>query len=464
MKLKDLNIFSKKNELNMIVTEKGKLTLFTLFIPILIEMLLKNLMGTVSVFIMSRISDDAVASIGVASQVLTMFVQFYTVIGIGATVVINQNLGAKRRKRASETAEAAIYLSFFIGSLIGILITIFAEPVIRIMQLEERLIPDAVIYLQITVGLSAFQAVMSSAMAISRAYGNTVYPVIVSLIMNAFNAVGSYFVVFCSSNLPLSKVAGIAIVRIISEMIACLLMLVLLKRAFPQICLKNIRSFKLQIVKDILQIGIPNGIMTISYSTSQTVSTAILTALGTVAVSAKIYVTNIVLYSYLVSSSLGQANALMVGRLVGQQEYEKAYRMTMRNLFVTLFINAVFASSLAMMRLTLLGFFTEDAKILGLGAGVMIIDIFVELGRGANNTFENALTASGDTRFPMIISICSTWGISIIFSYVLGVKLGLGLRGCWIAFALDEILRGFIQMERWKSGIWKRKSLIKSSN
>lgn len=461
MRLKELNIFSKKNELNAVITEEGKLTLFALFLPILMETLLKNLMNTVSVFIMSRISDDAVASIGVASQILTMFVQFYTVIGIGATVVINQNLGAGRKKRASDTATAAVYLSFMIGVVVGIVITIFAQPIIRLMQLEERLIPDAVLYLRITVGLSMFQAVMSSAMAISRAYGNTIYPVIVSLLMNVLNAAGSYVVVFRPFEIPLSGISGMALVRIFSELIACLVMLFLLKKVFPKFDFRNIRCFSLSIVRDILHIGIPNGIMTISYSTSQTVSTAILAVLGATAISAKIYVTNIVFYSYLVSSALGQANALMVGRLVGLKEYNKAYRMTMRNLFVTLIVNVIFATSLAAMRFSLLEIFTKDKKILTIGAGIMIIDIFVEIGRGINNTFENALVAAGEARFPMIISVCSTWGISIVFSYILGVKMGLGLNGCWIAFAMDEILRGIIQMTRWKSGVWKNKSLVK---
>ena len=57
--------------------------------------------------------------------------------------------------------------------------------------------------------------------------------------------------------------------------------------------------------------------------------------------------------------------------------------------------------------------------------------------------------------------LCTTWGISVLFSYILGVKLGMGLAGCWIAFAMDELVRGLIQMARWKSRVWYTKSLVK---
>ena len=40
-------------------------------------------------------------------------------------------------------------------------------------------------------------------------------------------------------------------------------------------------------------------------------------------------------------------------------------------------------------------------------------------------------------------------------AWLLGMKLGLGLAGIWMAFAMDECLRGIIFWARWKSGRWK---------
>jgi Na+-driven multidrug efflux pump len=112
----------------------------------------------------------------------------------GVTVVINQNLGAERRETASRTATASMHLLFVMSIVLGGLMALVADPVMRLMHLEARLAPDAALFLRITAGFSVFQAIMTCAMAVSRAYGNTFYPVLVSLIMNVLNAAGSYIV------------------------------------------------------------------------------------------------------------------------------------------------------------------------------------------------------------------------------------------------------------------------------
>ena len=80
--------------------------------------------------------------------------------------------------------------------------------------------------------------------------------------------------------------------------------------------------------------------------------------------------------------------------------------------------------------------------------------------RGFNHIEENSLRGAGDVVFPMIVSICSCWAMSVLFSYILGVKLGLGLTGCWIAFAMDEAFRGINYFFRWKSKKWMKKTVV----
>ena len=458
-RIRDLNVFDKNNELNSLKTETGTLTLAGLFVPIFAEQLLKNLMNTVTVWLMGHISDDAVAAIGVSTQVLTTVTMLYTMVCTGVTVVINQNLGAERRETASRTATASMHLLFVMSIVLGGLMALVADPVMRLMHLEARLAPDAALFLRITAGFSVFQAIMTCAMAVSRAYGNTFYPVLVSLIMNVLNAAGSYIVILRPFETPLSGISGIAIVRILSELASCVLMLILLRKVHPELRLLNFRALSLPIVKDILRIGIPNGMQTLSYSLSQTVTTGVLASLGAAAVASKIYVHNIVYYTYLTGNAMGQANALLVGRLTGMGEHERVYRMTMRHFVLNFILNVGFASVVALARFPLIRLFTQDATIIAMAAGVIVIDIAVEAGRAFNHTFQGALTATGDAA--MVVMLCTTWGISVLFSYILGVKLGMGLAGCWIAFAMDELVRGLIQMARWKSRVWYTKSLVK---
>lgn len=129
--------------------KQGDFRLMALFLPILVENVLKNLMGTVNVFILGQYSDNAVASVGVVSQVINMVVMFFTLISTGATVVISQNLGAGNKRRAIDAGMVAIAATTVLGIVLGIFSIANAVWIMRLLQLEEDLVPDAVMYFRI---------------------------------------------------------------------------------------------------------------------------------------------------------------------------------------------------------------------------------------------------------------------------------------------------------------------------
>ena len=74
--------------LSRIETPQGTLTLVSVFLPFFVEMLLTNSMGTVNTLVLSHYSDEAVASVGAANQLMGMIFTFYTVISTGASIFI----------------------------------------------------------------------------------------------------------------------------------------------------------------------------------------------------------------------------------------------------------------------------------------------------------------------------------------------------------------------------------------
>ncbi|MFR1837101.1 MAG: MATE family efflux transporter, partial [Turicibacter sanguinis] len=108
----------------------------------------------------------------------------------------------------------------------------------------------------------------------------------------------------------------------------------------------------------------------------------------------------------------------------------------------------------------LFGILTSDANILSLGHTLLLINVFLEIGRATNLVLTNALKAAGDINYPFILGIVGMWVICIPVAYVLGIWFGLGLAGIWIAFAVDECFRGLVFTIRWKSQKWVNKSFI----
>ena len=440
--------------LSRIETPQGTLTLVSVFLPFFVEMLLTNSMGTVNTLVLSHYSDEAVASVGAANQLMGMIFTFYTVISTGASIFISHRLGAKQKEAASDAAFTSIFCGLTLSLVVGTVLSLFAHRLMEMMQLSGQVLEDAAVYFRICISFSFFQALISSISAIFRSYGLPKIAVWVSLFMNFLNAVLNVIVIFRPFETPLHGVSGIAITNVVSRGAAFVLIVVCLLRSSLELNFRKKNLKTLKCIGNILHIGLPGGISSLSYSTSQVVSTSILAVLGTAAISTKIYLSTIFFYVYVIGMSLGMATSLIIGWMTGAGEYDKAYRLNMQNLRIAVLLNAAGSTLIFLFGGPLMGLFTDSAEIMALARPILFIDIFVEIGRAFNHIEDNSLRGAGDVIFSMIVSIISCWTMSILFSYIIGIRLGLGLTGCCIEFMKDELFRGITIFLRWRSLRW----------
>ena len=450
--------FYDKN-LCRVETSQGTMTLSGVFIPFFLEMFLTNFMGTVNTFMLSFFSDDAVAAVGTASQFSGMIATFYTVIGTGASIVISHNLGADKREQASDAVLSALVFGALFSFVVSIVTAALAKPFMMLMHIEGDVLSNAEIYFSICMRFSFLGALFSIISAIFKSYGRPRISVSVSLGMNMLNALLNYLVIFRPFDFPLQGVSGIAWCNNISRAVGLLVMSLLLCTLPLGLHFRHSSVHCLKMIFPVLKVGIPGGISSLSYNISQTVTTSIIAIVGMTAISTKIYVSNLVFYVYVLGMSLGLSTSLLIGWLSGAGRFEQAYRLNLQNLKITLILNVTLSLLLFLFGRPLLSLFTSDPEILKAGSTLLFLDIFVELFRGFNHIEENSLRGAGDVMFPMAVSICSCWVISVLFSYLLGVKAGLGLNGCWIAFAMDEAFRGVNYYFRWHSRKWTKKAL-----
>src|SRR5450432_3818331 len=123
----------------MSTTDQVKPKLLSIAWPIFIEQTLRILIGTVDTFMVSHVSDGAVAALGVANQFVVLALICFNFIGIGASVVITHHVGANDRAGAEKIVTTAIAVNTWIGLLASLTAFFFAAPLLRLMQLPEDL-------------------------------------------------------------------------------------------------------------------------------------------------------------------------------------------------------------------------------------------------------------------------------------------------------------------------------------
>jgi Na+-driven multidrug efflux pump len=249
----------------------------------------------------------------------------------------------------------------------------------------------------------------------------------------------------------------VAFANTLARAIALIVIAIQLQRSKAAISFRGRKVKDFKCLGSILKIGIPGGVSNLSYSFSQIVSTSILALVGTMAISAKIYISSIVFYVYVVGYSLGMSSSILMGWMTGAKEFDKAERLNKMLLKFTIILNPSLSALIFIFHKPLLSLFTKNPEIIAMGASVFFIDIFVEFGRAFNHIEDYSLRGTGDVLVPMLVNMSSCWFMSILFSYILGVHFKMGLNGCWIAFMMDECFRGLVLFIRFKSGKWKQK-------
>jgi putative MATE family efflux protein len=439
------------------------MSLFALTWPIFIELFLHMFMGSTDTFMLSHISDDAVAAVGVANQLVFFTILIFGFVGTGTAVLVSQCLGAGKIEDARKVSGISITLNLLFGLLVSVLVVIFREEFLYMFNLEQKIFEYADQYLLIVGGTLFFQSILLTVSSILRANGFTRDAMNVSIIMNLLHLLGNSLFIYGLLGVPEMGVEGVAISTALSRAIACLIIIRLMYKKLPVTLLKkDYLDFNLDYIKKIFKIGIPAAGEQAIYNTSQMAITAIIALLGAVALTTRVYTFNIMSFLMLFSMAVGQGTQIMIGHMAGARDFDGAYKQLLKSLRVSFIITMGIAVLVVLFRHPLMGIFTDDQAIIREGGKLLLLSFLLEPGRTFNLVIINSLRATGDANYSVKMALISMWAISVPLSYLLGVHFGIGLSGVWIAFILDEWLRGIAMYFRWKSRIWETKVLATS--
>jgi putative MATE family efflux protein len=432
-----------------------KPTLLSIAWPIFIEQTLRILIGTVDTFMVSHVSDGAVAALGVANQFVVLALICFNFIGIGASVVITHYVGANDRKGAEKIVTTAIAVNTWIGLLVGIVAFTASAPLLRLAQLPENLLVYAEPFL-FWMGGTLFMEAMNTAIGASlRAHGYTRDAMVVTVFQNILNVGLSSVMLFGWFGVPPMGVLGVARASVISRAAASIALWILLdRRLHIMLRARDFVSLRMDRIKRILHIGLPAAGENLSYWVSLIVITTFVSRMGGLNLATMTYTQNVQRLVILFSISLGLGTEILIGRLIGAGAFEDAYREVMKNVRTGLMIALGGTLIVAAMSSHLLGLFTKDPAIIALGVTLLWMSVLYEPGRVFNIVIINSLRATGDARFPVMVGVLSQWLFSVPLCWVVGVKLHWGLPGVWAAMMTEEWARGLIMARRWKGRYW----------
>ncbi len=449
---------TKAKEINISEYTMKKMALMS--IPIFIELFLQLLVGNVDQIMISRYSQNAVGAIGNGNQIMSILIIFLNVMGSGTTIVLARFLGANNKEKIAETCTTSIFMLTILGFVASFLLVVFHLPIFRLMNVPEEIIKDASNYMSIIGICTVVQAVYIGFGAILRSYAMNSEITVISFVMNILNVIGNGILIYGLFGLPSLGIVGVAISTNISKCIGLfIIVMVFRKKLGIRLSVKYLKPLPKDTIGKILSVAIPSGAEGISYNLSQIVVLGVVNTIGGVlgayVINTKVYVGMAANVAYIYSVAIAGAMQVVIGYLVGANRKDLVAKKVWAVQLVATVVSVGISIILYFQSDLFFGLFTKDERVLSLAHQVLLVEIFLEIGRSINIVMVKALIATGDVKFPVVCGIVCQWVVAALFSYIFGILLNLGLTGVWIALAMDECVRGFIYVIRFKMEKWK---------
>ena len=448
----------------MIKEKYDNKTIFMMSLPIFVELLLQLLVGNIDQFMISKYSQEAVAAIGNGNQIMNIVIVVLNVMSVSTTILISQYLGAKNKSKGSEVSTASLLISSVFSILITLLVILFNKQLFMWLKVPNEILAETSRYTVIIASFVLIQGIYMTINSILRSYALMKEVMYVSILMNMINIIGNAILINGLFKAPRLGIVGAAISTNFSKCIGLIAVtIILIKKVDVKISLKYLKPFPIDTIKKLLFIGLPSGGESLSYNLSQMIILKVVNIFGTSVIATRVYGNMLANVCYVYSLAIGQATQVVIGYLIGagrEDEVEnRVWSVSVISLVVSLAVTIlIYFNSDAVF-----GIFSKDPVVLALGKKIIFIEIFLEIGRAINIVMTKCLIAAGDVYYPVLTTLTFSWVVAVGGSYILGVKLGLGLQGVWLAMMMDELIRAVIFAIRFKSCKWKNKSMIETS-
>jgi MATE efflux family protein len=420
-----------------------------IFLPLLVEQIFLTLIGNFNVFLFSLFNDELVAAIGISDQLLNVLTMITNIVVLGASILIIQNADRKRLYYIKSIFRESVILNLIIAFLIVIAVFLFNKNLLNLMHTPKELLAETSIYIKIVSLSIIFLAMTSLMLATLRAFGFVKIAVRVSVANTILVILGNSLIVL----LNLGGIVYIAIATFLTRFLGMLITLSTLKKNIGDLFdIKEAKHIKLK--GEILSLGLPSALEQISYNFSQTIITAIVASLGTLAVSSKIYAQTITSFTFSIGVAAATGGQIIIGEYLREKKFSKIIDFGMLNVSKISLIAAGVNLVIAILGGYLTRIFTNNAEIISMVRIILFLQVLLDPMRVSNEILVSNLNLVKEVKYPVIVGVITTYALVIPLAYISVKKLGLDLNAVWIVFIIDESLRRILFTKRFKEGKW----------
>ena len=390
-----------------------KIVLFA--IPVTLTGLLQIVYNTADTAVVGQFAGKtALAAVGSTGSMISLIVNLFTGLSMGAGVLTARMLGAKDAAGTRRTVHTAVGLSLLSGITVCLLGVTFSPTLLRWMQAPPDTIGLSTLYVRIYFLGAPGSMAFNFCAAIIRATGDTGRPLkylgvsgLVNVLLNLFTIIVLHW-----------GVAGVAVATITSQYLTAILAVHRLTAVEGPVhlTLREIR-FSFGELREILRIGVPAGLQNALFSISNVIIQSNVNTFGSDAMAGISAGSNFDAYIYTATNGFTQAGMTFISQNVGAKKKENIRKIWL----ISLCSAAAAALSLEtvgfLLRNQIVGIFTSDPAVAAVGVQRMALIMPFYVFCSLLDVTGGAVRGLGRSFQIMLVSLFGACGIRLIWVF-----------------------------------------------
>lgn len=402
-------------------------------------------------------SEVALAAMGLGVLAAWTLSSFFASLGNGTHIVVARRYGQGKLTEAGIALNNSLVISFALGTIFGLAMYFYAFEAIDVFSSDEQVSLMAGEYIKYrAIGLPFFLMAVSYR-GFFYGIGHTNMFMFSALITYVFNIIFNYFLIFGTFGFPRMGVAGAGLAASIG-MIAGFLFFVVVT-FFPEYRKKyryyDMVAIGLKYITPIVRISLPVSFQNILILFGFLMFVAITGVIGTMEQAATQVVITSLYISFMPCFGFGIATQTLVGNALGNNQPSEAQKYGVETAKLGTVFTSIVGVVFVFLPEAVLPIITTNDEVIAVAKPLLQLSGIAQIAYGSGIIIANALQAAGDTLFVMYLEIVTHWLIFLPVSYLIGVTLGNGIVGSWMALPVYIALYTTIAWVKFLKGSWK---------
>lgn len=440
-----------------------------LSVPSILAQLTTIMMFYIDASMVGSLGARASASIGIVESTTWLFGGLTSAAALGFSVQVAHFIGANDFAKARQVFRQGLMATVLFTLILTSICVAIAGSLPRWLGGGEDICGDATAYFTIyCLALPVYQlGILSSSML--KCSGNMRIPSFMSILMCLLDVVFNFFLIYETRPATVfgvdvtilgagMGVPGAALGTALAYAVTGVMLIWFATVRSPELSLKNEKwSFApmWNYLRNAAKVSLPMGVQYMMMSGAQIVSTMIVAPLGNIAIAANTLAITAESLCYMPGYGIGDAATTLVGQSIGAGRSRLARSFAYRTVFLGMGVMAFMGMVMYIFAPEMIGVMTPDADVRLLGSQSLRIEAFAEPMFAAAIVTYSVCLGAGDTLIPATMNLATMWLVRLTLAAHLAPTYGL--RGVWMAMAIELTLRGTVFLIRLFSGKWLKK-------